>query len=130
MAAKPKPRMIGRYIVADPAVCHGQPTFRGTRILVADVLEQVSAGMAWESIALEWRERVSKEAIAEAVRLASQAFQDHAGRYVAAEYVLQPLRSDRVCVCIGDLRSSQTCSLVQIQSGFQSISEVFHEVWR
>jgi len=48
MAAKPKPRMIGRYIVADPAVCHGQPTFRGTRILVADVLEQVSAGMAWE----------------------------------------------------------------------------------
>jgi uncharacterized protein (DUF433 family) len=37
--------MIGRYIVADPAVCHGQPTFRGTRILVANVLEQLSAGM-------------------------------------------------------------------------------------
>jgi len=69
MAAKSKPRMIGRYIIADPAVCHGQPTFRGTRILVADVLEQVSAGMAWESIAVEWRERVSKEAIAESVRL-------------------------------------------------------------
>ena len=29
MAAKPKSRMIGRYIVADPAVCHGQPTFPG-----------------------------------------------------------------------------------------------------
>ena len=69
MAAKPKPRMIGRHIVADPAVCHGQPTFRGTRILVSDVLEQVSSGMAWESIAFEWRGRVSKEAIAEAVRL-------------------------------------------------------------
>jgi uncharacterized protein (DUF433 family) len=89
MAAKPKPRMIGRHIVADPAVCHGQPTFRGTRILVSDVLEQVSSGMAWESIALEWRGRVSKEAIAEAVRLASKAFQDHAGQYVAKEYVLQ-----------------------------------------
>jgi len=75
VAAKLKPRMIGRYIVADPAVCHGQPTFRGTRILVADVLEQVSAGMARESIAVEWRERVSNEAMAEAVRLASQAFQ-------------------------------------------------------
>ena len=47
MAAKPKPRMIGRHIVADPAVCHGQPTFRGIRILVSDVLEQVSSGMAW-----------------------------------------------------------------------------------
>jgi uncharacterized protein (DUF433 family) len=28
-------RMIGRYIVADPEICHGQPTFRGTRILVS-----------------------------------------------------------------------------------------------
>jgi uncharacterized protein (DUF433 family) len=92
MAAKPKPRMTGRHIVADPTVCHGQPTFRGTRILVADVLEQVGSGIAWESIALEWRERISKEAIAEAVRLASQAFQDHAGQYAAPEYVLQPLR--------------------------------------
>ena len=92
MPAKPKPRMIGRHIVADPAICHGHPIFRGTRILVSDVLEQVGSGMAWESIALEWREQISKEAIAEAVRLASQAFQDHSG-HVAAEYVLQPLRS-------------------------------------
>ncbi len=89
---KRKPRMIGRYIVADPSVCHGQPTFRGTRILVADVLEQVGAGLAWESIAAEWRGRISRDAIAEAVRLASQAFQDHAGQYVATEYVLEPSR--------------------------------------
>jgi uncharacterized protein (DUF433 family) len=68
MGTKVKPRLIGRYIVADAAICQGQPTFRGTRILVADVLEQISAGMALESIALEWRERVSKEAIAEAER--------------------------------------------------------------
>jgi hypothetical protein len=48
-------RMIGRYVVADPAICHGQPTFRGTRILVADVMEQVAAGTAWETIIEEWR---------------------------------------------------------------------------
>lgn len=76
------------------------------------------------------RERVSKEAIAESVRLASQAFQDHAGQYVRRG----------VCTTTPALRygvrlyrrpsSSQTCSLVQIQSGFQSISEVFHKVWR
>ena len=88
-----KPRFIGRYIVADPEVCHGQPTFRGTRILVADVLEQVSSGMAWENIIEEWRERISKDAIAEAVRLASQAFRDHAGQYAATEFFLQPMRS-------------------------------------
>jgi uncharacterized protein (DUF433 family) len=33
-------------MVADPDICHGKPTFRGTRILVADVLDQVAAGLA------------------------------------------------------------------------------------
>jgi uncharacterized protein (DUF433 family) len=79
--------LIGRFIVVDPSVCHGQPTFRGTRILVSDVLEQVASGMAWETIVDEWRGDVSKDAIAEAVRLASQAFLDHSGQYIAHEYV-------------------------------------------
>jgi uncharacterized protein (DUF433 family) len=73
--AKPKrkqmaKRMIGRYIVSDPSICHGQPTFRGTRILVADVMEQVASGSAWETIVEEWRGDVSPDAISEAVRLA------------------------------------------------------------
>ncbi len=33
--------ILSRYIVADPRICHGKPTFRGTRIMVADVLEQM-----------------------------------------------------------------------------------------
>ncbi|HTP36390.1 MAG TPA: DUF433 domain-containing protein [Candidatus Acidoferrales bacterium] len=82
-------RMIGRYIVADPAICHGQPTFRGTRILVADVMEQVAAGVAWEAIVEEWRGDVSPDAISEAVRLANQAFRDHSAQYTAQEYVLE-----------------------------------------
>ena len=82
-------RMIGRFIVADPAICHGKPTFRGTRILVADVLEQVAAGMAWESITEEWRGSVEADAISEAVALASQAFRDHSAQYTAPEYVLE-----------------------------------------
>lgn len=67
-------KIIGRHIVTDPKVCHGQPVFRGTRILVADVLDQVANNMAWESIVEEWRGAVSKEAIAEAVKLARKAF--------------------------------------------------------
>jgi len=63
-------KILGRNIVANPAICHGEPTFRGTRILVADVLEQVASGMAWEAIIEEWRGALTKEAIAEAVRLA------------------------------------------------------------
>ena len=64
--------LIGRYIVLDPHICHEKPTFRGTRIVVSQVLEQVAAGMAWETSAGEWRGDVPKEAIAEAVRLACE----------------------------------------------------------
>jgi uncharacterized protein (DUF433 family) len=73
---------LGRYIVADPAICHGQPTFRGTRILVADVLDQIANGMAWEAIIDEWRGALSKDAIAEAVRLAREALLNHADELV------------------------------------------------
>jgi uncharacterized protein (DUF433 family) len=69
-----KQTLLGRFVVTDPKICHGQPTFRGTRILVADVLELVASGLAWETIVQEWRGSISKEAIAEAVRLATEAF--------------------------------------------------------
>jgi uncharacterized protein (DUF433 family) len=64
-----KRKVLGRYVVADPEICHGQMTFRGTRILVSDVLEQVANGMAWESIIEGWHNSISKAAIAEAVQL-------------------------------------------------------------
>ncbi len=79
-------KMIGRYIVTDPEICHGKPTFRGTRVMVWQVLEQVASGMAWEAIVAEWRGSVSKAAISEAVRLASQAFIEH-----VEEYTLEPV---------------------------------------
>ena len=61
-------KLIGRYIVTDPQICHGKPTFRGTRIMVWQVLEQVASGMAWETIVEEWGRSIAKEAIAEAVQ--------------------------------------------------------------
>ncbi len=77
-----QPRILGRSMVADPNICHGKPTFRGTRILVADVLDQVAAGLAWETIIEEWRGSITHEAIAEAVRLARQALLEHTDEYV------------------------------------------------
>jgi uncharacterized protein (DUF433 family) len=79
-------QFMGRFIVTDPEICHGKPTFRGTRVLVSDVLEQVASGLAWETIVEEWNNSVTKEAIQEAVQLASQAFIKHAD-----EFVLEPL---------------------------------------
>lgn len=76
-----KTTFMGRYIVTDPEICHGKPTFRGSRILVADVLEQVADGLAWETIIEEWRGSISHEAIAEAVRLSRQAFLENVDKY-------------------------------------------------
>lgn len=73
-------KFMGRYVVTDPEICHGKPTFRGTRILVADVLEQVADGLAWETIIEEWRGSISYEAIAEAVRLSRRAFLENADK--------------------------------------------------
>ena len=79
------PRLMGRHIVTDPGICHGKPTFRGTRVLVSDVLEQVASGLAWETIVEEWNHSITKEAIREAVELASQALLKHAD-----EFILEP----------------------------------------
>jgi len=68
---------LGRYIAAGPEICHGESTFRGTRILVADVLEQIANGMNWEAIIEKWRGKLTREAIAEAVRLAREALITH-----------------------------------------------------
>ena len=52
METKPTVRVLGRFIVADPEICHGQPTFRGTRIFVDGALNIVSDGNA-----IPWRAR-------------------------------------------------------------------------
>ncbi|MBI3035027.1 DUF433 domain-containing protein [Candidatus Woesearchaeota archaeon] len=35
---------INEFIVADSNICHGQPTFKGTRIMVSIVLEMLEDG--------------------------------------------------------------------------------------
>ncbi len=65
-------KVIGKYMVGDPEICHGKLTFRGTRVLAKDVLEQVASGMDWQDIIKDWDESISEEAIAEAIRLASE----------------------------------------------------------
>ena len=73
VAVKDEVRIFGRYIVADPKICHGKLTFRGTRILVASVLAQVEEGLSWGEISERWGGDVPRAAIAEAVRLANEA---------------------------------------------------------
>jgi len=88
MRKNQKPQILGRFIVTDPRVCHGKPVFRGTRIFVSDVLEMVAEGTAWETIIEQWHHSITKEAIAEAVKLSSEAFFRHTD-----EFVLEPVRA-------------------------------------
>jgi uncharacterized protein (DUF433 family) len=62
-------KSLGRFVILGSKICHGQPTFRGTRILVNDVLEQVAQGLAWDTIEEQWRGAINQAAISEAVRL-------------------------------------------------------------
>ena len=77
-------RRYGRFIVVDAAVCHGKPVFRGTRGFVADVIEQVEAGMPREAIQAEWRGTVSAEAISRG-RSASPSRDDPVVRQYCAQ---------------------------------------------
>ncbi len=70
--------LLGQYIVIDPKICHGKPTFISTRIMVWQILELVALGMDWDTIVTEWHSSITKEAIAEAVSLANKAFVAHA----------------------------------------------------
>ena len=70
--------IYSKYIVADPEICHGQITFKATRIFVADVLDMVAKGLSWEYIIEQWHGSISKAAIAEAVRLSKEAFFEQA----------------------------------------------------
>lgn len=78
-----KKKHFGRYLVADPEICHGKLTFTGTRIFVQDVVEMVAQGLDWDTIIWECHGSITKDAIAEAIQLAGRAFADHASEYLS-----------------------------------------------
>jgi uncharacterized protein (DUF433 family) len=84
MAAR-KRKDYGQFIVADPEICHGQLTFKGTRIFVKDVLYYVAKGKDWDWISAECFGRVGRDAIAEAVQLATAALLEKTERRPRAE---------------------------------------------
>jgi uncharacterized protein (DUF433 family) len=60
---------LGKYVVSDPAICHGKLTFKGTRVLVEPVLAMFINGCNIDRI-LKGYPTITKEAIQEALRLA------------------------------------------------------------
>jgi len=66
---------IGKYLVVDSKICHGQLTFKGTRVMVSPVLRALQRGESWDEIKQDWP-TVPEEAIQEALELAIEKLVD------------------------------------------------------
>ena len=71
---------LGQYVVADPLICHGKATYKGTRIMVWQILEALAYGESVDELEKAWGGRVTKAAILETIRLAGAALLDGNGR--------------------------------------------------
>jgi len=60
-----------KWIISDPRICHGKPVFKGTRILVSDILEMIAEGVTIDEI-LEEYPQLRREMILEAIALAAE----------------------------------------------------------
>jgi uncharacterized protein (DUF433 family) len=69
---------INRYIVADPKICHGKLTFKGTRVMVWQVLDLLSAGVTPDEIRRDYFPKLGNEAIKAALQYASKTIEEEA----------------------------------------------------
>ncbi len=60
-----------QYVTVDPAICHGQACFSGTRILVSTVLDNLAAGETVDSV-LESYPTLTSEAIQASIAYAAE----------------------------------------------------------
>ena len=42
--------ILNKNIIADPQICHGKPTFKGTRVMVWQILELLEKGVGHKEI--------------------------------------------------------------------------------
>jgi uncharacterized protein (DUF433 family) len=59
------------YIIVDPTVCHGKACFKGTRIMVSVVLDNLAAGLSSDEI-LRSYPSLNVEAIQAAIAYAAE----------------------------------------------------------
>jgi uncharacterized protein (DUF433 family) len=71
---------LGRFIVADPKICHGKPTYRGTRIMIWQILEALARGESVNQLVKAWGGRVSRDAVLETIQLSKNALLNGHGR--------------------------------------------------
>ena len=61
---------VNEYIVVDSDICHGKPTFKGTRVMVWQVLEMLASGSSIKEI-IEAFPSITPEAVKASLRYAA-----------------------------------------------------------
>ena len=67
---------VRKHITVDARICHGQPCFKGTRIMVYLILELLEAGVPVEKILKDYYPRLRKQSIQAALHYAADLIQD------------------------------------------------------
>lgn len=67
---------LGQFIVRALGVCGGRPTVKYTRIEMSHLLDRIAQGDSITEIVGDYRGRVSREAVAEAIEIANRFFAD------------------------------------------------------
>lgn len=62
---------INKYIVIDTEICHGKPTFKGTRIMVHQILQMLACGFS-EDYILKQFPSLTKEHLKAALEYAAK----------------------------------------------------------
>jgi uncharacterized protein (DUF433 family) len=65
---------LGKFVVRAVGVCGGRPTFKYTRVEIAGVMDRIADGESIDEIARGFNGYITREAIVEAVTIASRYF--------------------------------------------------------
>ena len=81
------------HITLDPQVCHGRACIRGTRVLVATILDNLVAGLDSEAIAVNYPS-ITRESVRAAVSYAAELAKERDIRLSRANDGLGELRNE------------------------------------
>ena len=74
---------IGKYLITDPEICHGQLVFKDTRVPVSTVLTFLAMGDSIQDIIRNWPQ-LKREYVEEAINYASNLItENYPGQRVA-----------------------------------------------
>ncbi|MFZ5919747.1 MAG: DUF433 domain-containing protein [Chloroflexota bacterium] len=65
---------LGKHVVRALGVCGGWPTFKYTRIEITGTLDRLAAGETLDEIIAGYRDKVSREAVVEAIQVIANQF--------------------------------------------------------